>query len=159
MNGYVDLNFPFDFESKTINIWFKVTREEGEISLLYVSDNTDLVNGMTLMGVERWDSDVFMTFNFATQLYRAIINENVWYNASITADHGSYAYYLNGELLRSGHTDFLTHSYNGSSSAVVGCGRTVDRSYFYGLVDNLRIYNRALTENEIKALYSEKIHN
>ncbi len=25
---YVDLNFPFDFESKTINIWFKVTREE-----------------------------------------------------------------------------------------------------------------------------------
>lgn len=153
MYGYVDLNFPFDFESKTVNLWFKVTEEQGEISLLYVSDNTDLVNGMTIMGVERWDSDVFLTFNYSSQLYRVNINENVWYNASITNDHGSWAYYLNGELLRAGKTSFFVHSYNGVGSAIVGCGRTIDRSYFDGSVDNLRIYNRALTEPEIKALY------
>jgi hypothetical protein len=155
MDAYVDLNFPFDFESKTINLWFKVTEEQGEISLLYVSDNTNLVNGATIMGVERWDTDVFLNFNYASQLYRVNINENVWYNACITNDHGSYGYYLNGELLRAGSTSFLVHSYNGVESAVVGCGRTVDRSYFYGLVDNLRIYNKALTLNEIKALYEE----
>jgi hypothetical protein len=155
MNSYVDLNFPFDFESKTINLWFRVTEEQGEISLLYVSDNPNLENGMTIMGVERLDSDVHLTYNFASQLYTVNINENVWYNASITTDHGLYAYYLNGELVKAGSTENYAHSYNGVESAVVGCGRTVDRSYFYGLVDNLRIYNKALTENEIKALYTE----
>jgi hypothetical protein len=155
MGAYVDLNFPFDFESKTINLWFKVTEEQGEISLLYVSDNPNLVNGMTILGVQRWDSFVYLVYNFASQLYKVNINENVWYNAAITSDHGSYGFYLNGELLRTGHTEFLVHSYNGVESTVIGCGRTVDRSYFYGLVDNLRIYNKALTENQIRTLYSE----
>jgi hypothetical protein len=156
MYGYVNLNYPFDLESKTVNIWFKVTEENGEISLLFVSDNGDLVNGMTILGVQRWDSTVYLTYNYASQIYKVNINENEWYNASITNDHGAYGYYLNGELLRSGTTQFLVHSYNGVPAAVVGCGRTVDRSYFYGLVDNLRIYDKALTESEIKALYSEK---
>jgi hypothetical protein len=156
MDSYLDLMFPFDFEAKTINVWFKVTEEQGEISLLYVSDNANLVNGVTILGAERWDSEVYLIYNYASQVYKANISENVWYNASITNDHGSYGYYLNGELLKEGSTEFLIHSYNGAESAIVGCGRTVDRSYFYGLVDNLRIYNRALTLNEIKALYLEQ---
>jgi hypothetical protein len=154
MDTYVDLNFPFDFESRTINLWFRVTEEQGEISILYVSDNPNLQNGMTIMGVERSDTDVHLTYNFSSQLYTISINENEWYNASITVDHMSYGYYLNGELVKSGNAEYYKNSYNGVETAVVGCGRTVDRSYFYGLIDNLRIYNRALTESEIKSLYT-----
>ena len=29
-------------------------------------------------------------------------------------------------------------------------------SYFNGMIDNVRIYNRALNEKEIRALYNEK---
>ena len=84
------------------------------------------------------------TFNFP----------NDWYMLTITDDGTTRKYYKNGVYI-SQYTNTIVNS---GTKQALSLGRwgtyTPSASYFNGLIDDVRIYNRALSETEIKTLYN-----
>jgi len=85
----------------------------------------------------------------------SMLTKNEWLQITGTYDGISAKIYLNGNLVD-------THSLpggiiSGSHIAALGRNGTDAISYFEGSVDEVKIYNRALTDAEIKQLYQNAI--
>ena len=79
---------------------------------------------------------------------------------SYDKNSGNVRVYLNGELVYSGKK---ASSYQfGNPKGLIGIGARLDysdgkpRSYFSGAIDQVRLFNKELTLDEIKQLYAEK---
>lgn len=91
-----------------------------------------------------------------------VLSLNTWYHVVATADGTNYYSYVNG--VQDGakgnydgtlRTTFIYTKIAVKSSDTGGISATTP-NYFNGLIDNLRIYNRALTQQEITLLYQSK---
>ena len=80
----------------------------------------------------------------------AEIMENRWYMVTLVVDELTTRHYLDGELIGT-FDNGLIRSNNGDPLALIGTSRVHDRS-FVGKIDDLRIYERALSETDIKSL-------
>ena len=90
-----------------------------------------------------------------------IINPGTYYFVSVVRSNGKLYLYINGIIESS---TIIPQNANVNSDAPLGIGRDLHRinkglpeEYFNGIIDEVRIYNRALSEGEIKALYKEVI--
>ena len=89
--------------------------------------------------------------NFATS--GAVFTTDRWYHIAVTMNRtaGSANIYVDGALVQSGtiRTDF-------STTAAIHLGQmTTGNGRFYGSLDAFRVYNRALSAGEVKALATE----
>lgn len=78
---------------------------------------------------------------------------NVWYHIAGVRESGQYSLYLNGEL-KATITESVPHNVDNIGPVVLGRYQAYLGGYFYGIIDEVRIYNRALSESEIKWLYN-----
>lgn len=87
-------------------------------------------------------------------------NENIWHNITATADGstGQYSYYFDGALIQSMSFNFnsINDYYLNNRAWQIGMinpqpGPTSHQ--FFGQIDDIGIWNRALTQQEITALY------
>ena len=155
-SSYVKFPDSFDYEVKTINLWFKVIKPTTVLGVVYSSDNPKLNYGLTLLNTQLINSHLNLYFNVSNQQDTVEIKANTWYNATIVTERKKYSYYLNGNSVRSGEFNNYISSNNGYPAAIIGCDRTLNGRFFNGLVDDLRIYNRRLSDHEIKVLYWAK---
>jgi hypothetical protein len=94
-------------------------------------------------------SQTFFSSNVAVQ-------NNQWLHIVLAYDNDSLWLYLNGVLdtkVYKGYTSFFSPIYDiviGHNSLAIGNNRS-----FAGSIDDLRIYNRALTINEVDNLFNE----
>ncbi len=122
---------------------------------IYVSDNSGLKYGFTqikvsdISGSKRIYSSAGVGGNEASRE----INQNEWYMITVAVDQDSVKHYLNGKLIGS-FVKGNVKSNNGSLFALLGASRVNDR-YFDGKMDDLRIYNKSLSQTEITTLYIE----
>ena len=90
------------------------------------------------------------TLKFNGVIGKTILSINSkWYHVAATFKNGTIKIYVNGKLDVKG-TGSLGQNYQ---PFYIGFGPTGGDEYFSGLIDEVRIYNRALSEKEIKALY------
>ena len=75
-----------------------------------------------------------------------------WNYIAVTFDKNNIKIYLNGDLVGQG-TEAGASICGGASPMQVGAWWTGYGNYFRGKIDELRMYNKVLTEGEIKALY------
>ena len=75
-----------------------------------------------------------------------------WNQVVFTADAGSQSLYINGALVSSTNAPLADHS--GRSYLSVGSGQDGSVGYFNGSIDDLRIFNRALSAAEVASLYA-----
>ena len=87
-----------------------------------------------------------------------------WYHFAITTDSSGTKIYVNG-IEEQSNTIYVKNTYTdgkdlslGVSVSPGGIAPYVDRNigYFNGIMDEVRIYDRALSDQEIMALYDEK---
>lgn len=79
-----------------------------------------------------------------------------WIHYSITADGSKIKEYKNGVLFSEGSKIPDCPSGNGAGPLVFGLGGGwAQMAYFNGKIDDIRIYNRFLTDDEIQRLYHE----
>jgi hypothetical protein len=78
---------------------------------------------------------------------------NTWYHIAATADGVTKSIYLNGQLLTNNPAPA---PYTPNSNPVeIGRAANFAGAYFHsGLIDEISIYDRALTQNELQAIYS-----
>lgn len=89
--------------------------------------------------------------------------DNAWTHCVFTYDNSSttWKFYINGVANDSGNTSFTL----GSTSWPLRIGAELQgdgvslASYFKGSLDNLRIYNRVLSSNEVAQLYAYEVSN
>jgi len=85
----------------------------------------------------------------------AAVPLNTWTHLALTFDGGNERLYVNGTLVR-------TAAVSGAMESAYGAlrigGNAVWGEYFRGLIDEVRIYNRALDASEIQTDMSQPIH-
>jgi len=81
---------------------------------------------------------------------------NQWVYVTYTFDNtvGTVAFYANGSQV--GSTSYaLTGTTANDEPLMLGIGILLQTQYFFaGAIDDVRIYNRALTPTEVKTLYA-----
>jgi uncharacterized protein (TIGR02145 family) len=94
----------------------------------------------------------------------SFIPVNQWNHVVITTSSAGTKIYLNG-VMRASNLTYVNNTYVFGKDIAIGSAVTVsgiapysnssDANYFNGKLDEVRIYNRALNQSEITALYNE----
>jgi hypothetical protein len=80
---------------------------------------------------------------------------DTWHNVVVSMDYlGSLSIYLDGQLMGS-TTTFVGSMINGSAPVLIGKRADQSVDMMNGLIDQLRIFNKALNSTEVTTLYNE----
>ena len=83
-------------------------------------------------------------------------SENRWYHVAVTYNGSENAAYVDGSLVRAGKPDTAPNTQTSGDAVMVLGGNPGRSSNFKGEIAEVSVYNRALTSQEIKLLYSLK---
>ena len=101
-----------------------------------------------------WDQDqsTLVDPNMVTKS----MNQEEWESWIVTCDNAILKVYKNGILVSQGIIDNDVQMFNGAGDLSFGFGGDQDgSSYFLGMIDDIRIYNRALDPSEVEAVFNE----
>lgn len=167
INDYIAINSKVlsGLNEYTYSLWAKPkgTPTNGGGMMLSVGDvlnNSD--QGLTYQPTRTYFAGSYNEGNLPIQSY-AKSNEiapNQWMHIVVTRNSDSIKLFINGELVQlDSHTliNKQSVSFGGNTQALILGGRcSLYPEYFFkGAIDDLRLYNRALTENEVYSLTSE----
>ncbi len=160
-NDYVRMAVaPFNPSQITFGGWFNIpnisasqkaliSKTEGSGYSLYLNHGSfpNQVSGWVRVGAAYYNP------KFASSLLTA----NSWQFVYVTYDGSAAKIYLNGELedTISASGSITTSNEPLTIGAEPGGGGTSFSAYLNGAIDDVRIYNRALSDTEIKNLYEE----
>jgi len=158
-SDYVDFGTPADLYlpgAYTYTAWFKpgkdIREDSGAQYLLCIGSRSDLVFGVEDgVGV---DGDLALHYYDTAPGFHAIgvgkmsWHADEWHMVAGTKDATGHNIYLDGELRNS---DFNVNDDNYATDRMISIGAMGwnDDEYFNGAIDDVRIYNKALTEEEI----------
>lgn len=118
---------------------------------------TTLVANTTLIGNRSGSSGGWAEiggsgfFQYGTgNIFSPTISTSTWELITVTKSASAFAYYLNGALVNTASNNTTISNmpfYIGEDKNAVGSGAT-------GLIDDVRVYNRALTAAQIAAMYA-----
>jgi hypothetical protein len=142
-------------EKMTLEVWFNIQSKGG-----YQVMASCTQGGGWSMQVNETDGAIFHIYTGSTDTilsaipYNSII-EGDWYHFVGVYDGAFLKIYLNGTIVDStARTDYVLYSWDNSFivGAEAGQGSSPVGSYFNGLIDDVRIYNRALSAIEVDSL-------
>ena len=81
-------------------------------------------------------------------------DKNVWNHVALTFDGGTITYHLNGRMVRVHSQQFARAVLEGIPLWIGRC-QGLGKEFFRGTMDEVRIYNRALSDEAILARYKE----
>jgi hypothetical protein len=175
---YVQLPNSFNIPnsgSLTTTAWVRTTDAYGPVLALRNSGNTRPIWGMYIGNNGATDNaghfiplmrhDGTNTFTEFTST--AAINDGTWHHVALVLDRANdqYVAYVDGTAYTVGYTSNTGTSFN-NQLAIGGELRWVlenrhgnDERFLSGDIDDVRIYNRALTSSDISALYASGIYD
>lgn len=155
-DDHVDLpNIPLAASSDfSISVWFNLDTVPGTFSTIVSIEESLFVriDVNSSSEVEGYLNDGVANRFIGT----TAIDTGTWYNAVFSRNGGTYEFYLDGQSTGSGsHSDPST---SGTGITAIGARNNADSNdyEFDGLIDGVRIYDRALDPNEISLLASRR---
>ena len=137
----------------TISAWFKtpITNTVGTVkNIVFIPNQTYDAAGIGMINGQ-------INFSIGTEEYATGLHSstnglaiNRWYLVVGTFDGTVQKLYINGVYV----TQASSATLNAFSSLNIGRSASSASRYFNGLIDDVRIYNRALSAGEIKQLYN-----
>jgi hypothetical protein len=153
-SNYIDLQNAYDNVERSVSFWFNTSLIETTARVIYVSDYANVVNGCTAVNVINSGGADKITFAVGYQRAEAPMTVNTWHHVLIIRSAGYTKIYMDCFEL-SQTTAGAAHSVDGLSTTIVGSSRHANNNYFKGTIDDIRIYDRALSTQEAKVLCSE----
>ena len=163
--------------SFSVSLWFKqndnhVTPTDYDEMVLFAIDGQNInpyKRVWTLLGQSNTNTYFeFQRFNNSTgtnnsrnSLDNIYANSNIWHNLIIIYSNNQFQMIYDGNTLNQLNTfnTALSGNMSNNDNSVIGltfgANNQGNRAKFNGKLDDIAIYNRALTEQEITALYSE----
>jgi hypothetical protein len=167
-NSYVNLGTPADLylpRNYTYNIWFKVGKNiygnSGPQYLMCIGSRSDLIIGIEDsvgtdgdLSLKYYDAAPSSTFH-AVGVGQTVWNADEWHMVTATKDAAvGHKIYLDGELKNS-DTNLKNDLYATTRMISLGARGWTPAGgvcFFNGVIDEVRIYNKALTADEIQQL-------
>lgn len=158
VNDYVQSlgNSMDEFIDVTFNFWIKPTGFATGAATSLISKRTATTNGYFIFAYTSTGNE--LTWDYGGTAYRwytgYIPTLNKWQCITLTRNNSGRYLYVNGELYSStpiaGNKDLLTNSNN----MFVGADKIGSSDYhFKGSMQDIMIYNRSLTPDEVKELH------
>ncbi len=153
---YIVLPDDFDFPNRTVIMWLNTSQvgSANGYNLFYSSDHPSIQNGMTSFSTydDGTYGDIFK-FSVDQYDYVAKVSTNDWYQVAIVRTPALLKFYINGTVAFKGAAPNGRHSNNsGANTTVIGADRGF-LAKFFGKIDDLTIYNSALSDCEISQAY------
>ena len=142
---------PIGTASRSVSVWFKPnTINADNIIFTYGTASGDAAYGASFSPTNLFN------FSYSSNLAHPIVlSTSNWYHLVVTYQTGgAVAMYLNGALVNSGNYPL----WNTGNSTTFHLGRlfTGAASFYTGLFDDLKIYNRAITAIEVDTLFQSQ---
>jgi hypothetical protein len=143
--------------SISLFFWFNPLNAESASSKYIVS----LPDGASNNGVDVFLGSRSLNYTLVTHADASVnevnqnsIANNTWYCVTLIYDGTTFSGYINGHLVEhpSQNVSLGTGIKHGTTEIDIGRFGTLG-AYFNGYLDEVRVYNRALSASEIKALY------
>lgn len=149
-NYPTSLNAPF-----TISLWVKPNSAAGTIGLIGSRSPSDASFDLKLQNGNQIHADIGTGSSWITTAADATFpySTGTWYHIVYVVTTTGYSIYANGKLLATGSFASTTPLlYNSTHTLNVGYTSCCSE-YFNGVIDDVRIYNRALNTSEVQQLY------
>ena len=154
-----------NFTDLTVSIWINPLSNTSAMRAWCIGNNEqNFLNLFAPLEGSRYASALRINDNPSRiETANGTFKQNTWSNIVVTyteANNGTISIYENGVLLQSGSTGGKKVSDLGLvTNALIGRAQFGRDPDFYGYVDDFRIYNRALPQNEIAELSSDGIQS
>jgi hypothetical protein len=159
INNFVGL--PTSFSALTIMAWIKTSTSSETV----IGDNTPgcgysfslSINGPYCSpgtgipcGYNAADARYNQTYNPSIT-----VNDNLWHYLAMVSGNGTQTLYVDGSpVASSSYTGNIPGPLSILTLGAYTNGGCLSGSYFNGLIDDVRIYNRALSAAEVQAIYN-----
>jgi hypothetical protein len=159
LNGtsdWVRLGTDADFPSRTISLWLNADTfpTGGKYSQAFSTDNANFKYGGTGISLDNSGGADRISIGVGANVIRySGAVKNKWYHCVITVNSTHVKFYLNGKIVDSTLNNSTSHSTDGDIYAHIGCNRNNNANFFKGTIDDVSIYNCALSNAQIEAIY------
>ncbi len=151
----VDFNITYDNPRRTVSIWFKRQNTTDKNMTLVSNDLPGLNYGHTLITLDNLNNlNVLSGTSSCLNNFKTEINK--WYHVLLTRNNTTTSTYINGEFYCSVPNNTLVSDNAQVYAFRLGVNRK-NENFFNGSLDDLLLWNRALTENEIKRVYFDGV--
>ena len=107
--------------------------------------------GSTWLGIDPTDGKLMTNLCFFELVSEKVITDGQWHHAVLVWNGYRRSLYVDGQEVVSDASDFNALSATGGM--YLGAGKNLDaETFFSGLIDDVRIYNKVLSAEEIEAL-------
>ena len=139
-------------------MWFKIPPQQKNGGVLFCYGGSD-INGFHLIvfppGNPWSDRLTFHTpgslIDYQNLVSKSVVTNDQWQHVALVFDGTKASVFLDGKLDAS---QLLRRDTSRTDSMIIGnLGEGDPYHGLHGLVDDLRFYDRALTEDEVKAIY------
>jgi hypothetical protein len=172
INDYIGVtnttDFGFNNQSFSVSLWAQVRDNEGGYeSFFHLSSQNNSSRFPIAKGLAWWSgSRIYTEFDSGWQCqvisdkYGTALPLNAWMHlvSVVNCETGKLELYADGvPQLIGPRPDLISFNFSspGPPKLFLGMGPDYDGNYLSGLLDDVRIYNRALSESEVRQLYGE----
>ena len=171
----------FNFDNSapySVSIWFRASEEQQELTVpgndvlskwfidgemtqsagysLVLRYNNQIAENPFIMRALRFDGYGGGCVN--VDAVGAEIVKEIWHHVVFTYEEGEFKFYYDNELTESTQeTSLLCNTQNQSPLLIGKRGAAPHPNHFTGAVDDLRIYERAISEEEVALLFEEEL--
>ncbi|MEJ2678213.1 MAG: LamG domain-containing protein [Gemmatimonadota bacterium] len=151
--AYQNTNTTFDFPERTVAFWFNMAAYTGFYQRVITQNCSTLQYGSFGLGI--WpdsllDARAGGNGSFSPDSMK--VQTGKWYHIALVRRGGLEVYYVDGVAVDSSAAT-NGGSYSNNCYTMIGSTRIPDR-FFDGLIDDVRVYDRALSASEVESLYT-----
>jgi hypothetical protein len=149
-------DLPIGNEPRSISVWFNTSDQVSAASgwnhntiVSWGSCSTNKLNSLSVASQKLH----FGGFNNDFQIVDPFVADGQWHHAVFTYDGAAKAIlYLDNQYIK--EVELATPLNTSDSDLYIGKRVQQENQYMNGMIDDIRIYNRALTASEVKELYA-----
>ena len=140
-----------DYEFRTVSFWFNATNVmKTEKQVILSLDDNVLQYGR--LRAEIQEGNLKLWAGGLTSTYSLPVQNDTWYHIALARDATATGYFINGVLVELGEADGDGEIVTPNDNLVIGAGTTEAAEYFEGIIDEIIVFNRVLSEEEIEFL-------
>jgi len=147
-NDYISIG-DISLSEFTFSAWVKTTTDGLNNRRIFQLDDGE--NYYTVEGNTHGGISVYVAKDIAIDEYNWRLARGIWTHITVTYDGSTLNIYKNGRLTESGRHN-LTKGIEGQ--AYIGGIGSYNGGFWRGMIDEVALFSRALTEEEVQQLYS-----
>jgi PKD repeat protein len=157
-NDFISTSAMFDYPIRTLSLWvnpYDITGDNSTAKFVISQDGYQLDYGLLRVAFKNNILDLYAG-GFEGNYIKHDITINQWMHLVLVRDNNLTKYYVDNQLMHVATADTISSTFEPNPYFIIGAGRSTNKQFYKGKIDDIRIYQKALNELEIHTLYLGK---